>query len=326
MKETKEQIIYDLQICKGYMRMPREVQRNRELSASDKYIAALIFSYSNTRKENSTCTRTYAEFSKDLNVSCATTSRAFKRLKEHLKGAIEQVRRATYRFDRSALSSSSYIIVEHYFRKNTFTFSDGSARQLSRHAAQAAPILYERFINDSKSRPWKTDPRQKFTIHAPMAVQELAKLLGTSEKTAAKTLSELLACGIIFIKGKYKQLNGYSCRDFKPSLKLFEAILEVRAMKKYNLTEAQEQAQLAEKQQKELLEYERDKKIAKARKEHSEAYKPLFDKWTEFIKILSTGRDLTAAEENEFNYVDAELNRLDEFYINSGWVLGELAP
>lgn len=321
MRETKEQILCDLQEFKGYMRMPRVIQKSNKLSASDKYVAALIFSYSNTKKEGSTCTRTYKGFSEELGISCATTSRAFKRLAKYFKGAIDQPRRATYRFNRNALTSSSYIIEEHYFRKKSFLLSDNSTfLQLSRHAAQAAPIFYERFFNDAKDRPWEQDARQKLAIHAPMPVSELSKLIGTSEKTAAEAISELLQCGIIFTKSKYKQLNGYFCRDFKPDLKLFEAIIEVRAMqKKYDLTKAQEQAQIAEQERKKRLEIEREQKIKTVRKLHEAVYKPLFNKQHELLnRLIATGGNPTAEEEKEMDDVKAKINKLDERYINSG--------
>ena len=81
MRETEEQIIDGLLQCKGYIRMQRNVQASRMLTANDKNLVAYIFSYSNTGKENSTCTRTYKEFASELKTSCATVYLSVRRLK-----------------------------------------------------------------------------------------------------------------------------------------------------------------------------------------------------------------------------------------------------
>lgn len=312
MRETKEQIIYGLLQCKGYMRMQRNVQASRMLTANDKNLVAYIFSYSNTGKENSTCTRTYKEFASELKTSCATVSRSFKKIRDVLPNALLQPRRATYQLDGSNLGKS-YIILDYYFLWHPFIFSDG-VRLLSHYAAQAAAIYYERFNKDAKSRPWKTDERQKFAIHAPMSVSDLADKLGCSEKTAANTIDELLDARIIYIKGRHKQLNGYFCRDFKPCLKLFETITEVRSKKSVNLEEARQNATKSEKQR----EAERDEKIAAARKKHADRYRHLIDKYNKFITLsIEKGGELTEEESEKWNEIESEIKQLDEFYVNS---------
>lgn len=312
MKETKEQIIYDLQICKGYMRMPRDIQKHKQLTATAKELVAMIFSFSNTKVENSSCTRTYAEFSKNLNISCATVSRSIKQIKLLFPDNLKQTRRATWIFTKDNLKS--YIIFEYYFILHPFLFPDNTKRFISRFAAQAAAILYESFIKDSKTRDWQNDKRQEFAIHSPWTVSALAEKLGCSEKSAAKAISELISCGIIYLKGKYKQLNGYFCRDFKPCLKLFEAIHEVRTKKSTDLEKARHDATEAEKQ----YETEREEKIAAARKKHADRYSPLFDRQKQFIKMLFNGKELTNEEQDEWNEIGQKIARLDEFYINSG--------
>lgn len=313
MQDSKEKIKYDIQRYKGYTRMPREILRCKTLSSGDKDLAALIFSYSNTRKDNSTCTRTYKGFSDELGISCATTSRAFKRLEKAFPNAIKQVRRATYIFNVDALTFKSYIPIEHYFRKNLFTIN-GTARRLSRYAAQGAAITYERFFKDAEGRDWKNDKRQKLAISADMSIARLAVAIGVCEKTAAKALSELIDAHIIFPDGKYKQLNGYFCRKFKPELKLFDAILEVRALKKYKLTEAKRLAEEAERERK----AEREDKIAQARRS-DERYKPLFKRQSELMSLMFRQQGkLTEEQEQELDRIEAEIKRLDEINCRSG--------
>lgn len=194
----------------GYLRLPAAILKHSAMTAGCKALTAKIMTSTNNRR-GKCCTRSYRAFADETGVSPATISRSYKRLQEHFPGFITREKPQTYTSNICALKSRRQLKLEHYFVNTTFTFGFGKnavKRPLTRNEIFYVSYVYalaESLVNKG-TRP--------DAVQITLPARKAANILGVSERTALKTLHNLIKCRLIsdtakrsIIKPDYGTLN-----------------------------------------------------------------------------------------------------------------------